>query len=351
MSGNHRWPVVLFISRGKGRGHALPDLAISNLLREKNCVEVKLASYGTGYRTLRDNGEIAAVDLGMPDDNSFLESIILCTRLVRDVSPDLIVAHEEFAAVVAASTYQIPALFIIDWFIDPLHIWMQTLNYAREVIFIDDPGIFTEPPNIRNKVFYAGPLIRPLKYHSEDRYKARGELGIANEEIVVSCLPGTTYEVSSPIIDLVLGAYDQLEYPNKRLIWIDETRRSALLDRCGSREDVYIKGQDWLLERIMVASDVVINKGTRNILRELYEVNTPSVSISHGQNWLDDVIANRISTNIPLNAATTKPSDLAEHLRSLIEKGPPHNTAVKRDSSTRGLEKTVERILNAVASS
>lgn len=48
---------ILFFSRGRGRGHAIPDLAIAKrLLHADPSLALAFASYGTGAETIRNSG-------------------------------------------------------------------------------------------------------------------------------------------------------------------------------------------------------------------------------------------------------------------------------------------------------
>jgi len=322
----------------------MPDLAIAEQLRRDPTIHIDFVSYGTGLSTLAAHGE-TAIDMEMSDENPFIDTVVRTTRLAHELSPDLILAHEEYAALLAAETCGIPALFLTDWFLDPPHLWTQCLKYARELLFLDDPGKFTEPPFLRGKIFYTGPLIRPLQYRESDRARARLELGLDPMTVVVSCMPGTSYEQSSPIFALLLDAFDRLPFESKCLICVDEINEAAARRRFGRRKDVIYRPIDWALDRIMVASDVVLNKGTRNILRELQSLSVPSVSLSHGRNWPDDVLANNIPTNTPLAASEITPARLAAALQEAIAsrgKLPPAPPMI-------GLEAVVARISRHLA--
>jgi len=62
---------LLFFSRGKGRGHAVPDAAIAReLVALSPGVEIHFISYSVGATTLRDLGW-NVVDLGLPEDPPF----------------------------------------------------------------------------------------------------------------------------------------------------------------------------------------------------------------------------------------------------------------------------------------
>lgn len=319
MSSNDSKPRILWFSRGRGRGHALRDIEIARRINERSPVSIEFASYGTGARSLKAAGYIFH-DLGFPDDNPFLETIVLSIQLAQQISPDVLISHEEFASLVAARSLSLPAVCLTDWFLDPSNIRMQALNYADEILFMEESGIFTEPPYLRGKVSYTGPIIKPLQYAESDRSRARDEMKISDQSLVITCISGTTNEVTSPIIDLVFSAFESINERDKCLLWVDEVNYDILRSKGGSRSNVRIIKVDSMLDRTMVASDVVITKCTRNTLRELNYLGIPSVSLSHGLNWIDDVLANRIETNAPLDARTTSTQKLAETLLQSIGK-------------------------------
>jgi hypothetical protein len=57
--------------------------------------------------------------------------------LLREHSADLILSHEEFAAVPVAKAFGISAIFLTDWFLDSDHLLMKSLTVADEVLFMD----------------------------------------------------------------------------------------------------------------------------------------------------------------------------------------------------------------------
>lgn len=72
---------VLFFCRGRGSGHAIPDIEITNeLLRLRGDVEVRFVSYATGAKTLAEFG-FPVIDLGLPELNSLLDVIVLATKV------------------------------------------------------------------------------------------------------------------------------------------------------------------------------------------------------------------------------------------------------------------------------
>ncbi|MBI3680567.1 MAG: hypothetical protein HY235_09240, partial [Acidobacteria bacterium] len=143
---------VLFFTRGRGHGHAIPDIEIIKELEHlRKDVEVRFVSYGTGARTIEQFG-FPLIDLGLSEANGTAETSVLAGKLIGWLDPDLVVAHEEFAALPAAKIFDKPTVSILDWFTDPEKYSMQSLRFADQILFIDERGIFPEPEWVRGKV-------------------------------------------------------------------------------------------------------------------------------------------------------------------------------------------------------
>ncbi len=315
---------VAFFSRGRGRGHAVPDVAlIEELGRLDPDIDVNWVSYGTGAATLRDLGS-DPIDIQLPDDARFLDIHIRAARTIAELQPHIVIAHEEFAAAPAAKLIDTPVIILTDYFIDPRHIWMQCLDYADEVIFIDEHGLFSEPPGLASRIYYAGPLIRPFRYHPQDRDRARLELGLDPEVLVVLVLPGNWYtEERAPIAHLVLPAFRTLPIDRKVLIWMAGQDAERLRRLTSDQPDVVIKDTDWQIDRWMVACDLALTKGTRKTSLELASLAVPSISLSHGLNPIDETRIARIGTNSHLDARAVDAQALTHHITEALRYAVP----------------------------
>lgn len=312
---------ILFFSKGFGRGHAMPDLAIANLIHQyRPNITLQFVSYGTGAATIRAH-KCDVIDLGMPDNNPLLETIVHCIKLVVRLGPTLIVTHEEIAPLLAAQAFDTPCLFITDYFQEPPMLTTKILEFAEEVIFTGDAGVFTEPPALQHLIRYVGPAVRPLKYRRSDRDKARQELKLPLDGTVVSCMPGNWTESGSPIADVLIAAFDQLPVSGRFLIWLAGRDFESLHSRLGTRSDIFVVKESWDIDCLMVASDVVVTKSNRMTLHELHALGIPSLALSHGANWPDDVVANRIPTNRLLDARDLDATSLTACLMERIEFG------------------------------
>ena len=93
---------LLFFVRGRGRGHAVPDLAIvDELLARRDDLDVRLVSYATGADAIKQHGR-SLIDLPLPESGSIPEMSVIAGKLIGWLKPDLVASHEEFAAIPAA---------------------------------------------------------------------------------------------------------------------------------------------------------------------------------------------------------------------------------------------------------
>jgi UDP-N-acetylglucosamine:LPS N-acetylglucosamine transferase len=249
---------ILFFSRGRGRGHAIPDMEIvKELTNAHEDVEVRLVSYGTGARTIQQYG-FPLIDVGLPERGSHTAMTMIAGQLIGSLDPDLVVSHEEFAALPVAKIFNKRTVCITDWFVEPEQLSMACLGYADKVLFIDESGIFEEPPCIHGRVEYIGPILREFQYGPEDRDRARSELNIPSDALVVAVLPGSPTEEEVPIFDTVMKAYDALDRPSKFLIWVAGSDHQMIGARLAGRQDVLVLEFDPVSERSMVAADLAV---------------------------------------------------------------------------------------------
>src|SRR5712692_3662651 len=240
---------LLFFSRGRGRGHAVVDIEIARDLGElRDDVQILFVSYGTGARTFQERG-IAVIDLGLPDANGIAVTTALAGRLIGRLQPDVVVAHEEFAALPAAKIFGTKTVMITDFFGEPGKFSMESLWFADQVLFIDSKGVFDEPPSAAGKVQYLGPQVRKFEYRRADRPRARRELGIDPAATVIGMFPGSWTEAMAPLADRLLAAFDRARLPAKHLLWLAGQDVDLIRHRLKGRSDVTVIGADWRIDR------------------------------------------------------------------------------------------------------
>ena len=72
----------------------MPDLEVVAALRAEvtDSLNVQFASYSTGADVLAEAGE-AVIDLELPDQNPFLETMVLAAKVIGSLRLDLVVSH------------------------------------------------------------------------------------------------------------------------------------------------------------------------------------------------------------------------------------------------------------------
>ncbi len=310
---------VLFFSRGRGRGHAIPDITIvEELCRLRDDLDILFVSYATGADTLAEFG-FTVIDLGLTEDNLVWNTTVLAGRLIQSLRPSLVVAHEEFAALVATGVLGVPAVFITHWFLETETFAMQSLRHANDIVFIDRPGKFEEPAQVAEKIHYVGPIVRDFAYSRSDRDRCRLELGVSVEATVITVLPGSWSEEIAPIFELVLEAVRLLRIPSKKLLWLAGGDYREL-SRCSQSLDwVVVIETEWQVDRLIAASDVVITKANRNTVVEVCHLGIPSISLTYHLNPMDDLSIANIPTNTSLEASTLHPERLADCIRKELD--------------------------------
>ena len=302
---------MLFFTRGRGRGHAIPDIAIVRELEQlRPGIQVRFVSYGTGALTFAAHG-IPCIDLQLPDQNSIAATTVLAGRLIAAMAPDIVVAHEEFSAMPVAKIFGLPTVMITDFFTAPGMLSMESLWYADRVLFLARRGLHVEPPSVRGKVKYLGPALRAFTYRRRDRRRARAELGLAAHATVLTVLPGSWTEAMAPAYDAVVSAFDRLRQPDKHLVWLAGADEYLLKQRVSAhRRDLTILGTDWQIDRLMVASDLVITKANRMTVIELASLGIRTLSLSYGLNPVDEQCVAGLEGNETIAIAALTPGRL-----------------------------------------
>ena len=312
---------ILFFSRGRGRGHAIPDLAIAEEFeRLRPGVPIRFVSYATGAETITAHGR-DVIDLHLPADNSIAQTTIYAGKLIGWLQPALVVSHEEFAALPAAKIFDKPTVFLTDWFSKPREYAMDVLHFADEILFFDEAGVYPEPEWVRGRVRYLGAALRPFKYHRADAASARAELGLPAAAAIVTVLPGSWREAETPVLELEGSAFDLLA-GSKHLVWLAGADHELIASRFAGRSDVTVLQQDWQIDRLMAASSLVLNKANRLTLHELNALGVPSIALSYGLNPLDDLRSQTLPLNRHLLAAETSARTLADRVAETLAQPP-----------------------------
>jgi UDP-N-acetylglucosamine:LPS N-acetylglucosamine transferase len=347
---------VLFFSRGRGHGHAVPDMAIAEALSAIDSrIELKFASYATGAETFRSAG-VPVIDLGLPENNPFIETLSRCYRMIDAVRPPIVIAHEEFAAMAAAKIAGVPAIFVSAWLPPIGSVSAESLVSAASILVIERPGLFPVPPGATAPVHYVGPILRKMAYTSKDRTRLREELGLADDALAVLMVQGGwANEERAPAMRTVLSAFRGLERRRKRLFWLAGKDAPLVRREIVGLPDIQVFEFFRPIEKLMAACDLVITKGTRGVTLDAASVGVPSLSLSFANNPIDDALVGRIRNNTALNAKAVTGEMLARYIEEIAAARPryvPNIDGFDSDgaaSAARVLATEVRRVLCAQA--
>lgn len=303
---------AMMVSRGHGRGHAMPDISIAEAVLEVDpATEWTFVSYAAGAQAYRTHG-YSVIDMGVSENPASWDMVIRFMKMLLRNPPDLVVAHEETGVIAVAAALEIPCLFITDFFVDPGHPFMQALRYTTEVIFSAQAGLFTEPPYLHHKIRYVGRAVRRMKHSREERNILRREIGIPSDALVIVCQPGSWSEAQVPLIDLLPNAFELITHGPKRLIWVAGREYEFVKRMLGHADGVTILKEEPRLDRLLAASDVLITKANRMTVYEAAALGLPSISISCLVNWPDDVAVASVESNVALQRAAVTPEVLCK---------------------------------------
>jgi UDP-N-acetylglucosamine:LPS N-acetylglucosamine transferase len=310
---------VLFFSRGRGHGHAIPDMEIvSELGLLDSSIRVQFVSYSTGAETFKNRG-IPVIDMELPENNMFLSTQEKAFRLITEIKPQVVVAHEEFAALSAAKLANVPTVYVSAWLPAMGTIQFESLLATSGVLVTENPGVFPMPVSMRGRIAYTGPIFRKLKYTWFDRSRLRTELGITADALAILVVQGGwTSEERAPIVDTVISAFLGLREQPKHLFWLAGRDAGKISLRTKGLEGVEVLSFVDPVERIMAACDVVITKGTHGITLDAASAGVPSISLSPGLNPIDDVLVPRIRNNIALNAVAVDEVILRKYIETVV---------------------------------
>ena len=318
--------IILFFSRGRGRGHAVPDMAIAaEITRLRPETIIKFASYGTGAKTLKAS-DCDVVDMKMPDANPYLETLFKAASIIQAIKPDVIIAHEEFAALAAARLTSCKSIFIAAWLSSSESLATESMQYADGVVVLEDAGIFPVPLQMQAKPVFTGPMLREMRYRPADGPRARAELSIPAEATVITVLPGSfVLEAHAPIVDTVVEAIGRFS-PVPHLFWVAGKDHAQVKTKTRRLRSKTIIESTTVIEQVMVASDLVITKATRGATLDAAALGVPTISLSPRINVVDDMLVPRISSNTALTAGAVDGESLAWHIQEVLNKFPRRRT-------------------------
>jgi len=290
---------LLYLSRGRGFGHAMRDLLIlKNLKKENVDFQIKLVSYAQGYTYLKNNGcEVQNLNLRLEEEHGLKASFRL-ESLILQLKPDLIVSDEVFNVFPISKKFNIPSILITNWFCESIskdHPLIPAVKKADHIIFADKKEFHEIPPDLSVPISFVGPIIKEFNYILKDKEKAREKLGLDNKDIVILVTPGSTSEDGRELLELSAKVFKKINRNNLKMIFLTGELYKEYLEKFKDEDKIIIKPFEREMDRLMVASDLVICKGTLSTTWELIFLGIPSISIAHLDNPVDIIRIGKLS--------------------------------------------------------
>jgi len=338
-------PGILYFSRGRGFCHAMRDmLIIEELTKLNERLNIKVASYADGYTCFDKNG-FEVLDLGLGLDEEFgYKAVNRMKSLIEKFNPDLIVADEVFLVLPLAKKFGITSLLITNWFfesIDKRHPMIPVVRDANRIIFADRKEFHKVPSNFDVPVSFVGPIIREFEYTQKDKKRARGKLGLKENETILLVTPAGRHKHRSKLLDLTTTILTKVNKQELRLILLAGPLFEEYLERFKTNDKVIVKSYDWEIDRLMAASDLVITKGTFTTSWELVFLGVPSISIPDGDNPVDLMHIKKLdgfNATIAINPYDFNAYSLLEKIEILLD-----SEEKRKEMSKSCLDLVVER--------
>lgn len=289
---------ILFFSRGRGLGHAVPDLAIANELPQHRWTFV---SYGTGLKHL-SKSQYPVLDLGLPDEAKLIDVV---QKLHAMRPADVVVSHEEPAAMLLP----LPKVYMAGWLYPEKSYESQCTALANRSLIWCEPGIFPAQANTE----FVGPFVRKMTV-AESAANLCREFGLPKGGKVVSVIVGAhATEARTPIAELVLEATRRA---GVNVLWVEAPARAVAkhVTRLPHQENI---------EKVIVASDLVITVGNKVTVQECAALGVPTISLSPQTNPMDDLLAGRIVSNVHLHLKAVTPAILTYWIERVLREPPP----------------------------
>ncbi|OPX60236.1 MAG: undecaprenyldiphospho-muramoylpentapeptide beta-N- acetylglucosaminyltransferase [Methanobacterium sp. PtaB.Bin024] len=302
---------VLIIPCGIGMGHTSRSLALAQKFHQ-NGDEVLFASYGSGYEMLNEYSTFDVVKLpnikfygssgelnlkytarkSIDAPYIFLKSIYHESRIIKEFKPDVVVSDSHYSVPITCKVLGIPCVLVsndISPEIKDAYTNDRTMEYlenglqrfikdvsrlCQSIIIPDIKNSWDIPPQIRDRVYYTGPILKmdAKKMDSKDELRKRFGFG-KSEKIVMVTVGGS--EFGNKLLNLVCQAAPDLECD--RLILV--TGPQIELDQEISSSNIIFKSYLEDIMEWMKLSDLVVSLAGHTTSMEIASLGIPSIMV------------------------------------------------------------------------
>ncbi|HML04663.1 MAG TPA: UDP-N-acetylglucosamine--N-acetylmuramyl-(pentapeptide) pyrophosphoryl-undecaprenol N-acetylglucosamine transferase [Methanobacterium sp.] len=344
---------VLMISCGIGLGHASRCIALAEELNKKN-IDVVFASYGSGYKMLKEHGkyEISKLpDIKFYGDNGgldikqtakksidmpyiFLKSIYHESKIIKKIKPDIIVADAHYSVPITAKVLGIPCILITNELtlnFSDLYPQEKTMEYLENGLkrFINDvsrqcnaiiiPDIedsIEVPPKLKEKTVFTGPFLKQNPAEIEDKNKIREKLGFKeNEKIVLVTVGGS--EFGKKLLKTIYKISGELDCDKLIMVTGPQIDSGFITDNTKIIKKQFLENiMEW-----MKLSDVIISLSGHTTTMEIASLGIPSIIIpieNHSEQLKNASVMEKYGISLIKKMNEINPKDLADDINNIL---------------------------------
>ena len=302
---------VLIIPCGIGMGHVSRCIALAGKLQEEG-VDVLFASYGSGYKMLKEYKNYRAVKLpelkfygdggefdirytmkkSIDTPLVFLKSMFHESRVIRKFKPDIIVADSHFSVPITAKVLGIPCILVtneltfnfsdmnpddrtVEYLENGIGRFIKDVSNLCKAILVPDVERSIEvPARLNGLIKYVGPF---LKKHPEDlpcKLELRKKLGFKPEERVVLVTVGGS-DFGKGLLEIVCRASDMIDCDRIIMVTGPQIDADFIPDSGKIVKKKFLKNMmEW-----MAVSDVVVTLAGHTTAMEVTAMGIPNIIV------------------------------------------------------------------------
>ncbi|HID55486.1 TPA: hypothetical protein EYP37_03075, partial [Candidatus Poribacteria bacterium] len=269
---------VLFFSRGDGPDHARRDLAIAKRVeQEGERVEVIFASWGEGYRRIRNAGwRCENIGRNTGDDH---ERLVYIGKTIGGQKPDLIVTDEELLALPMAKVFDIPSILITNWFPPDKGHPLMGYFVDPDLILVPLPkDIYAKPVDLLTPVKCVGPIAFLNETTSRVRGRLKQKLKLEMGEKLILVDPFGVELEDEGFFKCCVEAFEKLN-PFARMIMVVGKLKAEIESVAWKNPRIQLRDHLLQPEPYMMASDLIIHRGGFFAMWKPIEMSIPTIYV------------------------------------------------------------------------
>jgi UDP-N-acetylglucosamine--N-acetylmuramyl-(pentapeptide) pyrophosphoryl-undecaprenol N-acetylglucosamine transferase len=302
---------VLIIPCGIGMGHTSRSLALAKKFTE-NGDEVLFASYGSGYEMLNEYTDYNVVKLptikfyGSSGELNlkytarksidapfiFLKSIYHESRIIKEFKPDVVVSDSHYSVPITCKVLGVPCILVsndispdfkevypddrtMEYLENGLQRFIKDVSRLCQSIIIPDiKNSWDIPPQIRDRVYYTGPILKMDTITMDTKEELRQRFGFGKSEKIVMATVGGS-EFGNKLLNLVYQAAPDLDCD--RLILV--TGPQIKIDQEISSSSIIFKKYLEDMMEWMKLSDLLVSLAGHTTAMEIASLGIPSIMV------------------------------------------------------------------------